>query len=278
MLQPGIYHKLQILRQTPQGLYLGDGVKENEVLLPNKYMPAVFEEGDTLRVFVYLDHEERPVATNIDPLIKLNGFAMLEAKANSRFGAFMDWGLEKELFVPFSEQLDRMRIGARYLIYMYFDEQTGRLAGSQKYRKFLNNDDFPFEEGDEVDIIIGENSVLGVNVIIEQKYLGLVYHDEIYTHVEIGMTLKAFVKKIRPGNKIDIALHKQGYAAVEGEAEKLLNIIQAKGGSISLTDKSDPEVIYDLLGMSKKTFKKALGALYKQRLVEISDAGVKLIA
>ncbi|MCC6817916.1 MAG: GntR family transcriptional regulator, partial [Bacteroidia bacterium] len=153
MLQIGTYHTLEILRLTPPGLFLGDGDKENEVLLPNKYIPTDYNIGDKIKVFVYQDFDERVVATTLTPKILLNEVAVLDVVDNSRIGSFMDWGLEKDLLVPFSEQNSKMRVGGRYLIYMYFDEETGRLVGTQKYRRFLNNESFDLHEGDEVDLI-----------------------------------------------------------------------------------------------------------------------------
>lgn len=277
MLQIGQYHTLEILRLTPPGLFLGDGEKENEVLLPNKYIPANYEIGDQITVFVYQDFDERVVATTLTPKITLNGWAMLEVKDNSKIGAFMDWGLEKDLLVPFSEQLSRMRVGGRYLIHMYYDEASGRLVGSQKFKKFISNDFLKLNEGDEVDIIIGNKSDLGVNVIVNGQHSGLIYHDEIFTNLEMGMEMKAYVKKIRENNKMDIALQKPGYASIEPNADKILSILQKNNGFLKLNDSSSPEDIYDQLGMSKKTFKKAIGLLFRNRLISLEDEGVKLV-
>lgn len=277
MLQIGQYHTLEILRLTPPGLFLGDGEKENEVLLPNKYIPANYEIGDQITVFVYQDFDERVVATTLTPKITLNGWAMLEVKDNSKIGAFMDWGLEKDLLVPFSEQLSRMRVGGRYLIHMYYDEASGRLVGSQKFKKFISNDFLKLNEGDEVDIIIGNKSDLGVNVIVNGQHSGLIYHDEIFTNLEMGMEMKAYVKKIRESNKMDIALQKPGYASIEPNADKILSILQKNNGFLKLNDSSSPEDIYDQLGMSKKTFKKAIGLLFRNRLISLEDEGVKLV-
>ncbi|HEY1048049.1 MAG TPA: S1-like domain-containing RNA-binding protein [Bacteroidia bacterium] len=277
MLQIGVHHTLEILRLTPPGLFLGDGDKENEVLLPNKYIPSDYEIGDKLKVFVYLDFDDRVVATTLTPKIELGKFALLEMKDNSKFGAFMDWGLEKDLFVPFSEQMQRMRIGGLYLIHLYFDENSGRLVGSQKVRRFLDNTVIDVEEGDEVDIIIADNTLLGVNVIVNGKYAGLVYHDEVYKDIETGMRMTAYVKKIRPGNKLDIALNKQGFVLVEEFANELFEKLKKEGGFLPLNDKSEPEKIYSILGVSKKVFKKAAGALYRQKLILIEENGIRLV-
>lgn len=277
MLQIGTYHTLEILRLTPPGLFLGDGDKENEVLLPNKYIPAAYEIGDSIRVFVYQDFDERVVATTLTPKIELNGFALLEVVDNSKIGAFMDWGLEKDLLVPFSEQSSRMRIGGRYLIYMYFDEVSGRLVGTQKYKKFLSNEHINFNEGDEVDIIIADNTPLGVNVIVNGRHRGLIYHDDIFKNIENGESHKGYIRKIREENKLDISLQPIGFAAIEPNADKILALLKLNNGKMAVSDASSPELIYEQFGMSKKLFKKSLGNLYRQKLITISDDGIALV-
>jgi predicted RNA-binding protein (virulence factor B family) len=275
MLQIGQYHELKILRTTPPGLFLGDD-EGNEVLLPNKYMPAQYEIGDVLEVFVYLDFEERIVATNIEPYIVLNHFAKLRVKDVTQVGAFLDWGLEKDLFVPFKEQLSKMKPGGEYLVYMYEDETTGRLVASQRVKKFLDNSTLEIKEGEEVDLIIANETDLGVNVIVNEKYLGLIYHDEIFTNLSQGDTCIGYVKKIREDNKLDISLQAQGYKHVEPNANMILEKLKSNNGKLMLSDKSQPEEVYKHLGMSKKTFKKAIGLLYKQKLIVLSEDSISL--
>ncbi len=277
MLQIGTYHTLEILRLTPPGLFLGDGDKENEVLLPNKYIPANYEIGDKITVFVYQDFDERVVATTLTPKIELNGFALLEVVDNSKIGAFMDWGLEKDLLVPFSEQSSRMRIGGRYLIYMYFDEVSGRLVGTQKYKKFLSNETVDVKEGDEVDIIIADNTPLGVNVIVNGRHRGLIYHDDIFKNIESGESHKGYVRKVREENKLDISLQPIGFAAIEPNADKILALLRMNKGKMAVGDNSSPELIYEQFGMSKKLFKKSLGLLYRQKLIRMTDEGIELV-
>jgi predicted RNA-binding protein (virulence factor B family) len=277
MLQIGTYHTLEILRLTPPGLFLGDGDKENEVLLPNKYIPATYEIGDKITVFVYQDFDERVVATTLTPKIELNGFALLEVVDNSRIGAFMDWGLEKDLLVPFSEQSSRMRIGGRYLIYMYFDEVSGRLVGTQKYKKFLSNETIDVKEGDEVNIIIADNTPLGVNVIVNGRHRGLIYHDDIFKNIESGESHKGYVRKVREENKLDISLQPIGFAAIEPNADKILALLRMNKGKMAVGDNSSPELIYEQFGMSKKLFKKSLGLLYRQKLIRMTDDGIELV-
>jgi predicted RNA-binding protein (virulence factor B family) len=276
MLQIGKYHTLEILRHVSPGLFLGDG-DGNEVLLPNKYMPAHYEIGDKITVFVYLDFDEREVATTIKPPITLNGFAMLKVKDTNSVGAFLDWGLEKDLFVPFKEQMSKMRVGAYYLVHLYEDVETGRLVASQKVRKFLDNRELDIEEGAEVDIIVANDSELGVNVIVNQKYAGLIYHDEVFQELRSGDQLKGYLKKIRENNKLDISLQASGYQHVEPNANKILEEMRSHNGYLALHDGSDPQDIYEQLGMSKKTFKKAIGLLYKQKLIVMEEAGIRIL-
>lgn len=276
MLHLGQYQTLEILRLTPPGLFLGDG-EGNEVLLPNKYIPAAYQIGDKIEVFVYLDFDERPVATTLHPKITLNRFAVLKVKDSSRVGAFLDWGLEKDLFVPFREQLSKMHVGAYYPVYMYLDEATGRLAASQKVRKFLDNSRLDLEEGQEVDIIVLNDSDLGVNVVVNQKYAGLIYHDELFSPIRSGDCLKAYVRKIREHNKLDISLQPAGYAGIEPMSAKILDALKAHGGTLPLHDGSDPQEIYNELGISKKAFKKAVGLLYRQKIIALLPDGIQLL-
>ncbi len=274
MFQIGQYQELEILRDRPPGLFLGDE-DGNEVLLPNKYVPETFQIGDMIRVFLYLDSEERLVATTLTPYITLHEFAVLKVKDVGRSGAYLDWGLEKDLFVPFAEQLSQMRPGRSYLVYMYEDPASGRLLASEKTRKFLDNSVLTVEAGQEVDVIVAESSDLGVNVIVNGRHSGLVYHDEIYTGLKTGERLKGYVKKVREDNKLDISLQKAGYAHVEPNAIKILDLLSAAKGYLPYHDGSDPDDIRRVFGMSKKTFKKAVGSLYKQKLIEIGPDGIR---
>jgi predicted RNA-binding protein (virulence factor B family) len=276
MLQLGRYQSLKILRLTPPGLFLGDADGE-EVLLPNKYVPSQYQIGDMLEVFIYLDSEERLIATTIKPLITLHEFALLKVKDVNSSGAFLDWGLEKDLFVPFKEQFDQMKPGRLYLVYLYEDKSTQRLVASQKIRNFLDNEVLTVDEGEEVDLIIAEESDLGVNVIVNGKHLGLIYDDDIFRALSTGDRLTGYVKKIRDDHKLDISLRKEGYAHIEPGAQKILDVLGRHNGFLPLHDGSDPEDIKRQLGMSKKTFKKALGLLYKQKRITLQEDGIKLL-
>ncbi|MDC8004633.1 S1-like domain-containing RNA-binding protein [Aureisphaera galaxeae] len=276
MLQLGKFQDLTILRETDPGLFLGDE-EGNEVLLPNRYKPDTFEVDDTIEVFVYLDNEERPVATTDKPYVTLNEFGYMECSAVNKFGAFMDWGLVKQLFVPFKEQARPMKQGSWYIVYLYLDEKTQRLVGTSKTNKFLDNSELTVKKFDEVDIMITHITDKGANAIVNGKHKGLIYIDDIFEDIRTGDRLKAFVKKVRDDNKIDLVLHSPGYRSIEPNAQYVLEELAAAGGFLPLHDKSDPESIKNELGLSKKSFKKAIGSLYKDKKIVIKEDGIELI-
>lgn len=275
MINIGKYNTLKIVRETQVGLYLSDG--ETDILLPNKYIPREYEVGEELIVFVYLDHEERPVATTLEPYIYLDEFALLRVNYVNKFGAFLNWGLEKDLFVPYREQARPMEVGKRYLVFMYLDHETNRLAASSKLNQFLSNDELTVEEGEEVDLIVSHITDMGINVIINEKHKGLMYKNEVYEDLRTGNRIKGYIKAIRPHNKIDVSLQKNGFERIEPNAEKILDEMRANRGFLRLNDNSHPEDIKTVLKMSKKTFKKAIGTLYKQKLIEIKEDGIYLV-
>ena len=276
IMEIGKYNTLTIDRDTQVGLFLTDG--KEDVLLPNKYVPKIFEIGDQINVFVYLDHEQRPVATTLEPYILLNEFALLRVNYINNVGAFMDWGMEKDILVPFKEQARPMEKGKRYLVYLYMDEKTNRLVASSKTNQFLNNENISVEVGEEVDLIVSHITELGINVIINEKHKGLVYKDEVYDErIRTGDRIHGFIKTIRPDGKIDVSLQKLGFENIEPNAEKILDELRANRGFLRLTDNSHPEDIKTVLKMSKKTFKKAIGTLYKQKLIELKDDGIYLV-
>lgn len=276
MIKIGQVNTLEILRETDHGAYLVDA-EDNEVLLPNRYVPESFKIWDKLDVFVYLDNEERPVATTDMPYIMVGEFALLRCNAVTEFGAFLDWGLVKELFCPFKEQAFKMKPKGWYLVYCYLDEKTGRLVASSKTNSFLDNKVLTVSEFDEVDLIVSHPSDIGMNVIVNKTHMGLIYKDSIFTDLSVGDKLKGIVKKIRPGNKLDIALGQIGYRNIEPNAERILHELHDNSGYLNLTDKSSPEEIKEVLQMSKKNFKKAIGTLYKQREIEIKPDGIYLV-
>ena len=278
MFEIGKYTTLTILRDTDPGLYLGaDSEAEDVILLPHKYKPETFEIGDEIKVFIYLDYDERPIATTLEPFVEINGFGYLRCADVTKHGAFMDWGLEKHLFVSFKEQARPMKIDNWYIVYLYLDEQTTRLAGSSKTNQFLQNDNLTVEIYDEVSILVTHLTDKGANVIINGVHKGLIYLEDIFEDIRTGDRLKAFVKKIREDNKIDIVLQKQGYRSIEPNANYILDELKASGGFLPIHDKSSPEVIKETLGLSKKSFKKAIGSLYKDKQIVIKEDGIALI-
>ncbi|MGB0186753.1 MAG: CvfB family protein [Flavobacteriaceae bacterium] len=276
MIELGKFNTLKILRDTDPGLFLGDD-EDNEVLLPNRYVPADFKIDDYLDVFIYLDNEERLVAVTDAPYIQKGEFALLRCNAVNEYGAFLDWGMVKELFCPFREQAFKMKKGGWYLVYCYLDEKSGRLVASSKTNRFLDNSALSVALYDEVDLIVSHPSDIGMNVIVNKRHLGLIFKGDIFKDLSIGDRLKGIVKKIRPGNKIDIGLAQIGYRNIEPSAQALLELINDHDGFLNLTDKSSPEAIKSVVQMSKKSFKKAVGALYKKRLIRLESDGIYLV-
>jgi len=275
-MQIGHYNTLKIDRETKVGLFLTDG--KSDVLLPTKYVPKEYAIGDEIVVFVYLDHEERPVATTLEPYILLDEFGLLRVNFVNKFGAFLDWGLEKDIFVPFKEQARPMEKGKRYLVFAYMDEKTNRIVASSKTNQFLNNENLTVAVGDEVDLIISHITEAGINVIINDQHKGLLYKNEVYDDIRTGDRVVGYIKNIRPDHKIDVSLQKSGYENIEPNAKKILDELKASRGFLRLNDNSDPEDIKTVLKMSKKTFKKAIGSLYKDKLIEIKDDGIYLVS
>jgi len=275
MIEIGKFNVLKIARSTNVGLFLTDG--QNDVLLPTKYVPKEYEIDDEIEVFVYLDHEERPVATTLEPYIFLNEFALLKVNYINQFGAFLDWGLEKDLFVPFKEQARPMQEGKRYLVYMYLDDKTKRLVASSRTNKFLNNENLALQVGEEVDLIVSHITEAGINVIINEQHKGLMYKNEVFEDLRTGDRVIGYIKNIRPDGKIDVSRKKVGVEAIEPDAQFILDELKANKGFLGLTDNSHPEEIKTVLQMSKKSFKKAVGSLYKQKLISLSEQGIHLV-
>jgi len=275
MIQVGQYNRLKVQRFKDAGAFLEDG-KEG-LLLPKRFVPAGTNIDDELTVFVYHDSEDRLIATTQHPLAVVGEIALLKVVGLSPHGAFLDWGLMKDLFVPRSKQLSPMRLGGEYLVQVYIDEQTGRIAATEYIEQLLSNEELTVKELDEVDLIIYRETELGYAVIINNKHLGLLYSNEVYQNISIGDKLKGFIKTIRPDNKIDVALGKPGYQRVEDEAEKILRLLAQQNGYLPYHDKSSPEDIYNVFGMSKKTFKMTLGKLYKEKKIELTKTGIKSV-
>lgn len=274
LIEIGKVNRLQILKSTPQGLYLGDEVEE--ILLPNKYIEPSFEIGQMVDVFVYTDSEDRPVATTETPLAQRDEFAWLRVTATTTYGAFLEWGLEKDLLVPFKEQHVRMVVDQCYLVYLYLDDVTDRLVASSKINKFLNPDLKALKPNQQVNLLLGARGDLGYDVIINGQYRGLLYANEIFRPVQSGERTKGFIKRLREDGKIDVALEPQGAVALDSFAKRLMEALKNGEGALALHDKSDPDEIERVLHMSKKNFKKAVGQLYRQRKIVITDEGIRL--
>ncbi|MGK7391236.1 MAG: CvfB family protein [Candidatus Cyclobacteriaceae bacterium M2_1C_046] len=276
MIDIGKYNKLKIERKTDFGFFLEDEEGE-EVLLPNRYVTPEMKIGDKIDVFIYTDSEDRIIATTEHPYVIADQFGYLEVKEVTNLGAFVDIGLQKDVLIPFKNQGQKLQPGRSYLLYIYLDDVSERLVGTDRIRKRLSLEPTELKNGDKVDLLIGEKTDLGYFTIVDQKYHGLLYEDELFQEIFPGEKTKGFVKNIREDGKIDLALEMPGYGKVEPNAEKILNYLKAHNGFIPITDKSDPMIIKEELQMSKKTFKKAVGALYKDRKVMLKDEGIELV-
>ena len=275
-IELGRFNQLKVVKFVDFGLYL-DGGDDGEILLPLRYVPEGVKEGDELNVFLYLDNEERLVATTQTPLVQVGEFAFLEVSWVNKYGAFLNWGLMKDLFVPFREQKMRMVQGKSYIVYCFQDKESFRLMASAKVDKFLSKEMPPYQEGQEVDILIWQKTDLGFKAIVENQFAALLYNSEIFQPLRTGMRLKAFVKQVREDGKIDLILQQAGPRKVDDFAETLLKYIRDHNGFTSFNDKSDAEEIYNTFGVSKKTFKKAVGELYKMRLIKLQENGISIL-
>lgn len=271
----GKYNQLEVVKEVDFGVYL-DGGEGEEILLPARYVPEGCKPGEVLNVFIYLDNEERLVATTLDPLVQVGQFAYLEVAWVNEFGAFLNWGLMKDLFVPFREQKMKMQKGHKYIVHAHVDEDSYRIMASAKVERYLSKEPPQYEPGEEVDILVWQKTDLGFKVIVENQFSGLLYQNEIFQPVETGMKLRAYIKQVREDGKIDLVLQKLGAKKVDDFSEVLLQYIKDHDGFITLNDKSAAETIYDAFGVSKKTFKKAVGDLYKRRLVVLEEGGIRL--
>lgn len=277
MIEIGRYNKLRILSQNTIGLLLGDKSGES-VLLPKKYCPESYELDDEIKIFVYLDNKGNKIATNVIPKILFNEFALLKVTAVTDVGVFMDWGMEKELFVPFREQTQKMEEGRWYIVYLDLDKKTDRLYASSRIERHLQNEVLTVVENDKVHLLVLQKTDLGFSVIINNAHKGLVFKNEIFKKLNIGDKLNGFVKKIHEDNKIDISIQPIGYTNFIDKNTKLVyNALLKNNGFLAVTDKSSPDEISRQFGMSKKAFKKSLGALYKQRKIKLLPDGIELI-
>lgn len=274
MIRAANYHRLTIARKTDNGLYLNDG-EGNEVLLPNRYVPETYEIGDPMEVFVYTDSEDRPVATTDTPKIVEGGIAALQAVGFNYHGTFLDWGLPKDLFVPKRNQQAPMLVGEWYVVSVYADNVTGRAVGTSKLGKIINNEEITVRPKEEVDILVAVRKEKGFRVVINDKHWGMLYDNQIFTDVKLGMRMKAYVRKIAEDHRIDVSLQQEGFDQVKIAADEVLKMIDEADGVLPVGDKSAPEEVRLATGMSKKIFKRAVGYLMSRGVVESGDTSVK---
>ncbi|TPE43733.1 CvfB family protein [Pontibacter mangrovi] len=277
MVDLGNYNELEIAREVDFGVYLTS--EDGDILLPGKYLPEGAKVGDKLRVFVYRDSEDRIIATTLEPYATVGQFACLTCTDVTPFGAFLDWGLEKDLLVPLNNQKNKMQVGNKYCVYVYLDDSSDRVVATTKLGKFLYNDDIRLNEGDEVQLLVAGFTDIGIKVIINGEYMGILYKNEVFQDLHIGDKATGYIKLIRPDNKIDVTLRKPGTNQLEEKdeaADKILRLLQQGSGWMPLSDSSSPEDIYQTLGMSKKTFKRAIGGLYKAGKITIEPDNIRL--
>ncbi len=275
MVKIGEYNTLKVMKSLAFGLILDDG--RDGILLPKRFVPQGAKIGDDLKVFLYHDGEDRIIATTQEPKGILGDIVKLRAVSVTEQGAFLDWGLMKDIFVPKSKQLLKMMPNGDYLVKIYLDEQTGRLAATEKIEYYLSNETLTVKEKDIVDLVVYRRSDIGYVVIINNQHTGVLHSNEIYRNIQPGDRFKGFIKKILPENKIDVAAGKPGYERVEDETEKVMRLLKENNGYLPYHDKSAPEDIYSFFAMSKKTFKMTTGNLYKQHKIEFTKTGIKLI-
>ena len=276
MVEVGKINTLQVLRSSDFGLFL-DGGELGDVLLPKRYVSNDMKPGDNVEVFIMLDSEDRFTATTEKPYAMVDEFANLRVVSVTGIGAFLNWGMPKDLLVPFREQKIKMREGQSYMVRIYFDHVSGRLAASSKLDRFLDKTDAEYETGEKVDLLICAKTDLGYKAIINGVHWGVIFHNEVFQPMERGQRIEGFIKQLRPDGKIDLCLQKPGYEKVTDLTDVILQYLEKQGGFMPITGKSSPEKIYELFGVSKKTYKQAIGALYKKRLITFEDNGTKLV-
>ncbi len=282
MVEVGKYNLLKVIRAVDFGVYLDDGA--DGILLPKRFVPTASAIGDELKVFLYHDGEDRLIATTQEPKGVLDDIVKLRAVTVTPHGAFLDMGLMKDIFVPKSKQIFDMRVNGDYLVKIYLDEQTGRIAATEKLEPYLSNEELTIKELEVVDLIVYRRTDIGYVCIINNRHTGVLHFNEIYRNIGVGDKFKGFIKKIYPVTndkedrfRIDVAAGQPGYNRVEDEAGKVLRLLRENNGYLPYNDKSKPEDIYDFFGMSKKTFKMTMGNLYKERKISFEKTGIKLL-
>ena len=275
MVNIGKYNTLKVLKEVDFGVYL-DGESEGEILMPIRYVPKNCQPGDMVDVFLYLDSEDRPIATTENPYAQVGEFAMLRVKSVNKIGTFLDWGIMKDLLVPFREQKVTMIEGRSYLVYIHVDEESKRIVASAKLNKFLDKTVPEYVTGQEVDLVIESETDLGYKAIVNNLHWGILYENEVFEQLAKGIKMKGYIKKVRTDNKIDLSLQPLGYVKVDPITQMILDELKKAGGFIAVSDKSEAEEVYRVFGISKKTFKQAVGSLYKKRLITIGTDGIRL--
>ena len=274
MVRMGEYNLLKVIKVKDMGVFMDNG--EEGILMPKRFVPPGTRIGDQLNVFLYHDGEGRPIATTQKPLGVLGDIVKLRAVSITPQGAFLDWGLMKDLFIPKSAMVSFMRPMGEYLVKIVMDEQTGRIAATEKLERFLSNETLTVSEKEEVDLLVYRQTEIGYEMVINNRHKGILHANEIYRPIEIGDRFQGFIKKILPENKIDVAAGKPGYQRVENESEKILRLLAENNGYLPYHDKSSPEEIYEFFHISKKTFKMTTGNLYKQKKILFTETGIKL--
>lgn len=275
-MEIGRMNRMRVVKALDFGVYL-DGGELGEILLPKKYLNEDCKVGGEVDVFLYLDSEDRLIATTLPPLAMVGEFAFLKCVEVGPVGAFLDWGLLKDLLVPFREQRQKMEKGRHYIVRIYLDEKTTRIAASSRHGKFLNETPPDYKEGEEVDLLIAGEIAVGYKAIVNERHWGLLYRNEVFQPLKIGQRIKGYVTKIRDGKKVDLTLQKQGGEHIRDAAAIILDVLRAKGGFIPVTDSSSPEKIAAVFNLSKKAYKKAVGGLYKRHLITIEKHGIQLV-
>lgn len=276
MVEIGRINTLEVVCETDNGVYL-DGQELGEILMPQKFVTTDVKEKGWADVFVYTDSEDRLVATTENPLVKVGEFALLRVVAVSKFGAFLDWGLPKDLLVPFREQKADMIEGRSYIVYVFLDLQTKRIAASAKLDKFIDNTPPEYNSGDEVQLLITDETELGFKAIVNDEHWGMLYKNQVFQTLSIGQEIIGYINKVREDEKIDLLLEKPGYEKVDAISEKILEVLRENRGFLAVSDKTSPEMIHAMFGISKKNFKKAIGGLYKKRIINFDSDGIRLV-
>lgn len=277
MVEIGKCNRLRVIRKTDTGVLL-DGMNLGDIFMPNSYARLDGAAGDDIDVFIFPDSEGQLLATTKKPYAMVGDFALLKVASITAVGTFLDWGLKKDLLVPFGEQKERMQEGKSYIVHVHLDNKTGRIVASSKLNRFLDRQPAAFEEGRRVELLICSQTEIGYKAIIDNSRWGMLYKNEVFQPLRKGQRVPGFIKKVRDDGKIDLCLQKPGSEKIGEVSDKIIDLITARGGFIPITDTSPTGIIYNLFGVSKKTYKKAIGALYKKRIIAIEEDGIRLIA